>query len=107
AELGSAVLFAEFAAAQQVRVGDPRVFPEREGDAGLKIGHQRILVDTVAVLEGVAVEEDVARYHTPLDAGEEVPAEPVGRTEVVGAGERGTDARRAVVGRQILAEAQR
>src|SRR5262249_35587187 len=49
--------------------------PGIDRDAGLEVGHQRLLVDAAAGAEAVAVEEDVAPDGAALRADEDVVAE--------------------------------
>src|SRR3546814_3846175 len=62
-----------------MRVGNPHALAEIDRDARLQVEHPRILVDAVAVLEGVAVEEDVAHHQAAFGADEVIQAEPIAR----------------------------
>src|SRR5690606_6098725 len=82
---------------------DPR---EGDGDSGLCIADEVLLVDAAAVFEGVSVEEDVSGDGPPLDAGEQVPAETLCRDEEVGSRKARPDPRRPVIGGKILSDPQ-
>src|SRR5262249_44883775 len=75
-------------------------------ETGLKIPDPVFLVHAWAVVESVAVEEDVARDEPPFRAGKQVPAKIRGGNEIARTGQAGVDARRAVVIRQVPAKAQ-
>ena len=59
-----------------------------------------------AVLERIAVEEDVARDGAAVDAGEDIGAQRAIGLEEIAAGQRRIDAQRSVIVRQVDAEAR-
>ncbi len=67
-----AALAVEFLGPEDVREGEPHATPD-DRRANLEVAHKQLLVDVVAVGEGIAVEEDVARHCAAPDSGEEIP----------------------------------
>src|SRR3546814_19333692 len=51
--------------------------PPGYGDPGLQVADEGLLIDAVAVGEGIAVEEDIAQHGTAFHPGEQIPAEAV------------------------------
>src|SRR5271154_4130824 len=94
-------------AAEQAQIEADLVLPEHL-DAGGQVADQRLLVDAAAVGEAVAVEEDILRHRPALAAGEEIIAEagaaPV-RIDPIRARRARPDARRPVIGFEIVADA--
>src|SRR3546814_13055061 len=51
--------------------------PPGYGDPGLQVADEGLLIDAVAVGEGIAVEEAIAQHGTAFHPGEQLPAEAV------------------------------
>src|SRR5690606_24679946 len=78
---------------EHLRVGDLPA-PGEQADTGVGIGDQGFLVDAVAVLEGIAVEEDIAPHQARIDSDECVDATD---SAVAGRTARAMAARGAVI----------
>jgi len=102
--IGAALLL-ELRRAQHVGVGEPPGLVDQR-EARLKVADQDAAVDAVAVLEGVAVQEDVAQHDLAFRAREQIPGEAAVRSERFRSGQTGTDARRAEIGVESIPEPQ-
>src|ERR1051325_22675 len=76
---------------------EPHIAAPEHREAAAEVADQRVAVDAAAVLERVAVKEEIARHRAPLRADEEIESErpvQIVPVEVRRAGERGPDALR-------------
>src|SRR5215471_9105996 len=99
--VGALALAAELVGAHGEAEGEAEAFAIGHGGTGGEIRDEGLLRHVTAALEGVAVEEDVARDQPILIAGEEVPAEArileIAGAHIIGAVERGLNAGGAVI----------
>src|SRR5690606_927104 len=106
AKLVLAILRFIFARAEDMGEGDAGVANgERKTD--LRIADDRLLVDAVAVAEGVAVEENIARDRPGIEPCERVKSDIIRGDEKARSRQPRLDPRRAIVIRQVPARAHR
>src|SRR3546814_8874568 len=80
--------------------------PPGYGDPGLQVADEGLLIDAVAVGEGIAVEEDIAQHGTAFHPGEQIPAEAVLLQEETRSRQARPDTWWTIIRREVLAESQ-